>query len=68
MFRCNCRIPVNSFGGGNTHVGQTAKPKLNPHRYRLDLSLALSGRKFGAGMGSFARMMLKRAKRFAAAS
>ena len=36
--------------------------------YRLDLSLALSGRKFGAGMGSFARMMLKRAKRFAAAS
>src|SRR6266566_9588364 len=31
MFRCNCRIPVNSFGCGNTHAGQTAKPKLNPH-------------------------------------
>src|SRR5258708_7993023 len=31
IFRCTCRILVNSFGSGNTHVGQTAKPKLNPH-------------------------------------
>src|SRR5260370_25767214 len=30
IFRCTCRILVNSFGSGNTHVGQTAKPKLNP--------------------------------------
>src|SRR5258708_8656647 len=32
MFRCNCRIPVNSFGRGNTHVGQTAILMLNPQR------------------------------------
>ncbi len=30
IFRCTCRILVNSFGSGNTHVGQTAKPKLHP--------------------------------------
>jgi hypothetical protein len=28
IFRCTCRILVNSFGSGNTHVGQTAKPRL----------------------------------------